>query len=202
MKMEFLIQKGVGYHTPQTLLYAVDYFSKVFGFDPTGNAWFRAKRLALRYAKSKPGLANRAPAITKETLGALEVVVLDPSYPMPERIAAGKWRLCCQASIRYDDLVHTPLKNLQWVTRKGEEGVVGVRARTTQGKCKARPWVASLMGIDPKHDQWLVTLMALLAESHGSAWQLDDPTTPVRKSPEMEPALPPNRPALASTSTR
>lgn len=36
--LELLIQKGV-----EPLLYAVDYFSKAFGFDPTGSVWFRPK---------------------------------------------------------------------------------------------------------------------------------------------------------------
>lgn len=35
--LEFLIQKGV-----EPLLYTVDYFSKAFGFDPTGSVWFRS----------------------------------------------------------------------------------------------------------------------------------------------------------------
>lgn len=137
--IELLVQKGVGYNTPQTLLFAIDYFSKAFGFDPTGKEWNRAKRLAVKYKKSKPGLASRAPLFGKATLAALEMIVLDDVSSVPQRIAAGKLRLCCQASIRYDDLVHTPLKSLEWVRRRGGTKVVGVRAKTTQGKNKARP---------------------------------------------------------------
>ena len=105
--IELLVQKGVGYNMPQTLMFAIDYFSKAFGFDPTGNEWNRAKRLAVKYKKSKPGLASRAPLFGKTTLEALEKIVLDDFSSVPQRIAAGKLRLCCQASIRYDDLVHT-----------------------------------------------------------------------------------------------
>eukprot|EP00435_Cladocopium_sp_Y103_P070568 s178_g35.t1 len=117
--IELLMQKGVGFNTPQTLLFALDFFSKAFGFNPTGNEWNRSKRLAMRYKKSKPGLANRAPLFGKETLIALEIMVLDEFSPPPVRVAAGKLRLCCQAAIRYDDLLHTPLSSLEWVRRKG-----------------------------------------------------------------------------------
>eukprot|EP00435_Cladocopium_sp_Y103_P018643 s2629_g4.t1 len=172
--VELLIQKGVGFNTPQTLLFALDFFSKAFGFDPTGIEWNRAKRLAVKYKKSKPGLANRAPLFGKTTLAALEQIVLDDLAILPHRIAAGKLRLCCQASIRYDDLVHTPLSNLEWVRRRGGTKVVGVRAKTTQGKNKARPWVASLMATCPSRDRWLTELMSLVMQVHGSCWASDD----------------------------
>eukprot|EP00435_Cladocopium_sp_Y103_P006215 s202_g2.t1 len=132
--IEFLIQKGVGYHTPQTLLYAVDYFGKAFGFDPTGTVWGRAKRLSVKYAKSKPGLTNRAALFSKQTLVALEKMLLSEDFPMVERITAGKLRLCVQASIRWDDLLHTPLSSLEWIRRRGESAIIGIRAKTTQGK--------------------------------------------------------------------
>ena len=149
---ELLMQRGVGFNTPQTLLFAIGYFSKAFGFNPAGPEWSRAKRLAMRYKKSKPGLANRAPLFGKETLKALEEIVLNDLFPTTLRISAGKLRLCCQASIRYDDLVHTPLSSLEWVRRKGGTTVVAVRAKSTQGKNKARPWIASLMGACQEND--------------------------------------------------
>eukprot|EP00435_Cladocopium_sp_Y103_P044368 s1234_g12.t1 len=172
--MELLMQKGVGYNTPQTLLFAIDFFSKAFGFNPTGQEWNRSKRLAMRYKKSKPGLASRAPLFGKETLRALELIVLDCFAPIPNRVAAGKLRLCCQAAIRYDDLLHTPLSSLEWVRRKGGTTVVAVRAKSTQGKNKARPWIASLMGTCQENDKWLCTLLGLVLSSHGSSWSSDD----------------------------
>ena len=63
--MELLMQKGVGFNTPQTLLFAIDYFSKAFGFNPTGNDWNRSKRLAMRYKKSKPGSGSSCTALRK-----------------------------------------------------------------------------------------------------------------------------------------
>ena len=172
--IELLMQKGVGFNTPQTLLFAVDFFSKAFGFNPAGQEWNRAKRLAMRYKKSKPGLANRAPLFGKETLRSLEEIVLNDLFQTPFRIAAGKLRLCCQASIRYDDLVHTPLSSLEWVRRKGGTTVVAVRAKSTQGKNKARPWIASLMGTRPENDRWLCVLLEMVLDIHGSSWKADD----------------------------
>ena len=174
--IEFLIQKGVGYHTPQTLLYAVYYFGKDFGYDPTGTAWNRAKRLSVKYAKSKPGLTNRAALFSKQTLIALEKVLLNEGFPTVERITAGKLRLCVEASIRWDDILHTPLSSLEWIRRRGESAIIGIRAKTTQGKNKARPWVASLMGVDPANDGWVGCLVKLLVQVHGATWTTDDHT--------------------------
>ena len=172
--LEHIVQKGIGKYTPSSFLFALDYFSKAFGFDPTGAQWRRAKMLASRYTKASPELADRAPQFSKETLLALERLVLDDLASAPERIAAGKLRLSCQASVRYDDLLHTPLSSLEWVRRKGEIAIVGVRARSTQGKVRARPWVASFMGADEKNDKWLSSLVTLLVSSHGRRWSSDD----------------------------
>ena len=172
--VESVVQSGMGRYTPSSFLFALDYFSKAFGFDPTGAQWRRSKMLAARYSKAKPGMADRAPQFSKETLLALEQLVLDEVVPLPERIAAGKLRLCCQASIRYDDLLHTPLSSLEWVRRKGEVAIVGVRARSTQGKVRARPWVASFMGASDLFDKWLNTLIGLVVNSHGRRWGADD----------------------------
>lgn len=76
--------------------------------------------------------------------------------------------------MRYDDLLHTPLSSLEWVRRKGEIAIVGVRARSTQGKVRARPWVASFMGVEEKNDKWLSSLVTLLVNSHGRRWSSDD----------------------------
>ena len=172
--VEHLVQKGVGAHTPQTLLFALDFFGKAFGFEASGTIWNRAKRLAVRYAKAKPGLAKRAPVFSKQTLVVLESIVQDPFVPKPGRIAAGKLRLCCQASVRYDDLLHTAAKDLEWVRRRGSTKIVAVRAKTTQGKTRARPWIASFKGVTKDGDGWVESLMKLIVEAHGSTFLMDD----------------------------
>ena len=70
--VEHIVQKGIGRYTPSSFLFALDYFSKAFGFDPTGTQWRRAKMLASRYTKAGPELTDRAPQFSKETLLALE----------------------------------------------------------------------------------------------------------------------------------
>ena len=134
----------------------------------------RPKRLAVRYAKAKPGLASRAPIFQKETLKALEAMVMDPYLGRPSRISAGKLRLCVQASIRYDDLLHTPIGSLEWVRRRGSSTIVGVRAKSTQGKNKARPWVASILGVTEEGDGWLQDLIRLVLAAHGTNYAQDD----------------------------
>ena len=172
--LEYLIQGGIGRNTPKTLLFGLDFFGKVFGFDPTGTAWQRSKRLANRYAKAKPGLTNRAPQFCRATLLALEKIVLDDTLDKTERISAGKLRLCCQASIRYDDMLNTPLSCLEWIRRRGELAIVGIRARSSRGKMIARPWVASLMGVEESNDRWLAVLVEMVVASHGRKWIDDD----------------------------
>lgn len=172
--VEFLIQGGVGFLTPKTLFYALDYYGKAFGFDPNGPQWRRAKRLADLYAKAKEGPVSRAPALGRGTLEALENMVLDVFLERPVRVAAGKLRLCVQASIRYDDLLNTPLRCCEWVRRPGEEGVVGLRSRAVRGKSGPRLWVASLRGVSESNDRWLPTLMDLVLQAHGASWRRDD----------------------------
>ena len=172
--IELLVQRGAGANTPQTLLFALDFFGKAFGFPVAGAAWNRSKRLAVRYAKARPGLASRAPIFQKETLMALEAIVMDPYLGRPSRVSAGKLRLCVQASIRYDDLLHTPIGSLEWVRRRGSSTIVGVRAKSTQGKNKARPWVASILGVTKEGDGWLQDLLRLVLASHGSDFGRDD----------------------------
>lgn len=52
--VEQLIQNESGFLTPRSLLYAVEFFSKAFGFGVGGSNWGRCKRLSLRYAQTKP----------------------------------------------------------------------------------------------------------------------------------------------------
>ena len=172
--VEYLMQKQVGYLTPRSFLYAVDYFSTAFGFDPKGKCWHRAKRLALSFANKRANPVARAPCFMKATLLALEMAVEDGYLPKPARVACGKLRLCIQASTRYDDLLNTPLSECEWVRKPGERAVIGLRSRAIRGKSGPRLWVASLKGVKPEHDNWLVCLMRLLLESHGETWKQDD----------------------------
>ena len=174
--VETLIQEEVGYLTPKTLFYTLEFFGKALGFDPAGAHWNRAKRLADFYAKTKVTPTSRAPFFRKSTLRALECLVMGPFTDLPVRVAAGKLRLCAQASIRYDDLLNTPLRRCEWVRRPGSTEVVGLRSRAAQGKSGPRLWIASLKAVDPSNDKWLVTLMSLLLRAHGSEWRSDDHT--------------------------
>lgn len=181
--LEFVIQVGVGFSTPYTVLYALDFFGKAFGFSVEGNLWDRCRRLANRYSNLKPTDVNRAPPFRKDFLAALERIVLDTTRTDAERVVCGKLRLCTQASVRYDDILHTPLSSCQWIRKRGETSVVGLRSVSTQGKHHARYWVASLMGVVPEHDEWLLTLMDLILTSHGTNWRHDDHTG---KMPDFE----------------
>ena len=171
---ESLIQEQVGYLTPRSFLYAVDYFATAFGFNATGGYWNRAKRLAGSYASSKVEPTSRAPLFQKATLAALETAVLDPFMSRPERIACGKLRLCVQSSTRFDDLLNTPLNRCEWVRRPGETTIIGLRSRALRGKTGARQWIAALSGVEAGNDKWLPTLMELVLSSHGATWRDDD----------------------------
>ena len=112
--IEQLIQNESGFLTPRSLLYAVEFFSKAFGFGVGGPNWDRCKRLSLRYAQTKPAGTNRAEPFYRETMLALENITMDPFVARPKRVACGKLRLCIQASIRFDDLLNTPLGCCEW----------------------------------------------------------------------------------------
>ena len=174
--LEYIIQVGVGFNTPYTVLYSLDFFGKAFGFCLESNLWDRCKRLANRYSNLKPSDVNRAPPFRKDFLATLERIVLDTTRSDAERVVCGKLRLCVQASVRYDDILHTPLASCQWIRKRGETAVVGLRSISSQGKHHARYWVASLMGVCPDHDEWLLVLMDLILSSHGTNWRKDDHT--------------------------
>ena len=172
--VEALIQEQTGYLTPGHLIYAVDFFGIAFGYTAVGGHWNRAKRLAGSYASSKTEPTSRAACFVKATLLALEQAVLDPFLSVPERIACGKLRLCVQASVRYDDLLNTPLHRCEWVRRPTKVEIIGLRSRALRGKTGGRSWIAALGGVCPDNDKWLTTLMRLVVESHGSTWKQDD----------------------------
>eukprot|EP00435_Cladocopium_sp_Y103_P051800 s1825_g16.t1 len=174
--VEHLIQSGAGYRTPQAVLYSMDFFSKAFGFELRLGTLERVRRLALRYAQSKPDHVSRADSFSKEFMLFLEKAVLDPLYPKTLRTVCGKLQLCIQGSVRYDDLLNTPLADFEWARRRGEAHVVAIRSKALRGKSGARLWVASVMGVAPEHDMWLAQLVELLIESHGSDWESHDHT--------------------------
>ena len=172
--VEHLIEKQVGFMTPRSLMYAIDFFGTLFGFDAKGSFWSRAKTLAAGYAQSKTTPPSRAPAFGRSTMKALESAVVDPYMSLPIRIACGKLRLSIQSSTRFDDILNTPISCCEWIRRPGEKGVIGLRSRALRGKCGPRQWVASLKGVDPENDHWLIELMTHLLRSHGSSWEEDD----------------------------
>ena len=180
-----LTEKEVGYLTPRPFLYAWEYYARAFGYEADGPHWGRAKRLSSQYAQTKEGCINKAPAFRKATLVALESVVLDESYPLAQRVAAGKLRLCVQASIRYSDLLNTPLANYEWVRKPGSAEVVGLRSKARRGKTGPRLWISSLRGATPSGDGWVEELTKILLKSHGSNWRSHDYTGKMPgKSPE------------------
>ena len=172
--MEYIIQRKAGARTPQGLLYAVDFFGKAFGFGVAGSHFDRAKRLSLRYAQMTKVERCGAPMFTRTTLVALERILLDQGAPIAHRVTAGKLRLCIQASIRHSDLNYTPISCCEWIRRRGEIDIVGIRAKALRGKTGARAWVASVLAADKSNDQWLQTLMKLLLEAHGPGYTYHD----------------------------
>ena len=105
---------------------------------------------------------------------ALEELVVDPFVQKPVRVACGKLRLSIQSSARFDDILNTPVACCEWIRRPGSKGIIGLRSRAIRGKCGPRLWVASLKGVVPANDRWLIELMRLVLESHGSSWETDD----------------------------
>ena len=172
--VEELISKQVGFMTPRSLLYAIDFFGALFGFDAKGKYWARAKKLASVYSQSKATPTSRAPAFGRDTMRALEMATIDPFLRKPVRAACGKLRLSIQSSTRFDDILNTPIACCEWIRRPGEPGIIGLRSRAVRGKCGPRLWVASFKAVDPENDRWLIELMDLLLKAHGPTWEEDD----------------------------
>ena len=172
--MELLSQKEVGARTLQAFLYSVDFYAKALGFTVGGGHFQRAKRMALRYSQMNRTDRKGAPMFTRATMIALEKITCDPLVQVAQRVAAGKLRLCIQASIRHDDLANTPLSSCEWVRRRGDIHIVGLRGKARRGKSGARAWVASVLAVDVDSKEWLPILMQLLLEAHGAGWKADD----------------------------
>ena len=166
--IETTMSKGAGYRTPKAMLYALDFYAVVFGFDNHGSKWPRCVRMADDYSKKAPP-RNPAPFLDVGMLRYLEKVILDTKKPLVYRITSGKLRLCAQASIRHDDLNNTPLHNTEWCRLRGSRAVVGLRAKASKTKTGPRPWVATHFHRD--HDEWLPCLVKLILDCHGDMWK-------------------------------
>ena len=171
--VEVLKKEGAGRRTPQTLLYALDWFSVILGYDCEGVRYPRAKRMADDYAKDAPP-RNPAPYFEFSMLKYLEEVVLDHHKEIGSRLVAGKLRLCCQAAIRHSDLVRTPFKKVEWCHFQGSEKVMGLRAKVDKTKSGPRPWICSYLGVSRENDGWLPKFVEILMEAHGTDWANHD----------------------------
>ena len=168
--IEELITTGAGSRTPQAVLYMLEFFSVIFGFKYERGRVRRWKKMADDYARNAPP-RKPAPFLGANFALYMESVLMDESRPTPHRIAAGKWRLCAQSSLRHSDLSSTPLRWIQWCRERGTESCLGLRAKAPVTKTGPRPWVACCLGVDPKHDGWLGVLIHLVLRSHGEAWK-------------------------------
>ena len=141
--IEKLILDEAGFRTPQSVMYALDFFGVVFGFQRGGSGWDRCLKLAGTYASKRPPRTG-ADFLSPEVLEYLESVVINGDKSPADRLVAGRLRLCCQASVRHSDLVRTRLRDVEWCRDKGQTSVRGLRARVRKTKTGPRPWVASV----------------------------------------------------------
>ena len=158
--LERRIQENCGFRTPKAVLYALEYFGVIFGFQEPGSRLPRCRKMAEDYASKAP---PRTPAkhISVDFMKYLEEAVLCEERSVAERLVCGKLRLCAQASIRHDDLERTPISKTEWIRLKGGLEIVGLRACAPVTKSGVRPWVASYLAVCPENDVLL---------SHGESW--------------------------------
>ena len=165
-----LIKSASGLRTPQAFLYSLEFFSVIFGFQVEKSGFRRWRKMADDYSRTAPP-SKPAPFLGVPFMEYLEGVVVAEERPLFERVTAGKMRLCIQASIRHSDLTRTPLRDVQWCRESGSEKCLGIRAKAPITKTGPRPWVACHLGTSPQHDSWLVALMNLMLQTHGSGWK-------------------------------
>ena len=165
-----LIEEEVGFMTPLSLIYAVEHFATIFGFDAPGTKNPRVRRFATDYSKKAPE-KKQAPPFSVAFLDYLKKAVLDHTKPLEFRLVMGKLRLCTQASIRHSDLATTALNRAEWCRIVGEERVLGLRAKADKTKSGPRPWSASMLGVNPRNDEWMVTFVEILFRVHGPKWK-------------------------------
>eukprot|EP00434_Breviolum_minutum_P003086 symbB.v1.2.002716.t1/scaffold148.1/size298184/5 len=107
----------------KAMLYALDFYSVILGFEEPGSKWPRCKKIADDFASKAPP-RNPAPFLDAPFLSFLEGCVVDEKMDIAERLTCGKLRLCAQASIRHDDLHNTPLSGTEWCRLRGSSAVV------------------------------------------------------------------------------
>ena len=165
-----LIARGVGHNTPQALIYAIEHFSVIFGFNSPGSKHPRCRKLANDYVKAAPERVG-APEFSVAFLEYLERVTLDENRDKAIRLACGKLRLCTQASVRHSDLAGTEMAAVEWCRVVGSTEFLGLRAKARVTKSGPRPWAASWLAVNPANDMWLFIFMKLLLEVHGPTWK-------------------------------
>ena len=165
-----LIEEEVGFYTPRSFLYAVEYFGGLFGYHSPGCAHPRVRRLCTDYVSKSPE-RRPAPFFEIRFLDWLEKVVLDENRDLQTRIACGKLRLCTQSSIRHSDLAGTAMRDVEWCRMVGGTGVLGLRAKAAYTKSGPRTWAASLLRVHPDNDKWLIRWVELLLVMHGHDWR-------------------------------
>ena len=168
--LEWNMENECGFRTPKAVLYAVEFYSIIFGFEEPGSRWPRCKKLADDYARKAPE-RNPAEFLDVMFLDYLEKAVLDSSRSLAERVTSGKLRLCAQASIRHDDLTNTPLGRTEWCRLRGGTSILGLRAKASTTKTGPRPWVASYLGVNPANDEWLRVFVETVLSAHGDSWK-------------------------------
>ena len=159
----------MGFYTPLSFLYAVDYFGGLFGYHSPGCAHPRVRGLCTDYAGKAPEL-RPTPFFDIRFLSWLEKVVLDDNRDLQTRIACGKLRLCSQSSISHSDLAGTAMRDAEWCRVIGSSGVLGLRAKAADTQSGPRTWAASLLGVHPDNDRWLIRWELLLV-MHGHDWR-------------------------------
>ena len=171
-----LVQDGRGKKTPASFLHAIQFFGNAFGYHSDSFRCMRCRKLADTHAKvEKP--RSQAPMFNVKTMEFLEQTITNPRLSKGLRVTAGKLRLCIQASLRWDDLQRTPFCNVEWIRRRGENLVVGLRSKFGESKTGPRPWIASYLGVSEDGDDWLPVFVNLLMDfhgSHGEGWHHHD----------------------------
>ena len=165
-----MVEEDVGFYTPLSFLYAVDYFGGLFGYHSPGCAHPRVRGLCTDYAGKAPEL-RPTPFFDIRFLSWLEKVVLDDNRDLQTRIACGKLRLCSQSSISHSDLAGTAMRDAEWCRVIGSSGVLGLRAKAADTQSGPRTWAASLLGVHPDNDRWLIRWVELLLVMHGHDWR-------------------------------
>ena len=171
-----LMLDEVGFRTPQSLLYAIEHFAGIFGFESPGSKHPRIRKLAADYAAKAPE-RSPAPHFEVDFLDYLEGVVLDDKKDLQTRVACGKLRLCIQASVRHSDLAGTAMEDIQWCRPVGRPEVLGLRARAAKTKSGPRPWAAAWVGVNPSRDSGSTCLSRCIGLAGESIALWDVPPT-------------------------